>query len=132
MPLYDAECVACDVVVEFLASHDRCLDTPVCPKCGTTTTRVFLSAPMAIVKFPAAGGHEYVSPASGRVITTERARKEDLARTGCRPYEGFASEAAEARKRVAEDEKKNDAKLHENVSRAYHQLSPEKRRHLGG
>lgn len=91
-----------------------------------------MSATPGIVRFPAAGGREYISPASGKAITTERQRRDDLARTGCRPYEGFASESKEAKKRIAEDEKKSDAKLDVAVRKAYHQLSPEKRRHLGG
>lgn len=132
MPLYDAECSNCGIVVEFSASPDDCLKTPPCPDCGGVTTRVFLRPPMAIVKFPAAGGHEYISPVSGKPITTERARREDMKRHDCRPYEGFQQEAKEAKRRVAEDEKKSDAKLDDNVRKAYHQLSPEKRRHLGG
>jgi hypothetical protein len=82
------------------------------------------------VHFPAAGGREYVSPTTGRVIATKKARQDDLKRSGCRPYEGFEQESKHAAKVRAEEEKKNDAKLHESVARAYHQLSPEKRRVL--
>ena len=74
----------------------------------------------------------YTSPVDGTPITTMRKRKNDLARTGSRPWEGMAAETAEAKRRVAEDEKRNDRKLDENVKRAFYQLSPEKRRHLGG
>lgn len=132
MPLYDAQCENCTVIVEFLASVEDCLKTPHCRNCGAATARVFLRPPMAIVKFPAAGGHEYVSPVSGKPITTERQRRDDMKRHDCRPYEGFQQEAKEAQRRVAEDEKKSDAKLDDSVRKAYHQLSPEKRRHLGG
>lgn len=132
MPLYDAQCDNCAAIVEFLASVDDCLKTPRCYNCGAATARVFLQPPMAIVKFPAAGGHEYLSPVSGKPITTEQQRRDDLARTGSRPWEGMAAETAEAKRRVAEDEKRNDAKLEEATRKAYYQLSPEKRRHLGG
>lgn len=89
-----------------------------------------ISPVVGCVKFPAAGGHEYVSPTTGRVIGTEKARRDDLARSGCRPYEGREQEAKEAAKVRAHEEKKSDTKLHESVSKAYHQLPPDKRRVL--
>jgi len=73
-----------------------------------------------------------VSPASGKYITSKKARLDDMARTGCRPYEGFSSETKEARKRVKEQETKSDAKLHDAVSRAYHALPPSKKKVLAG
>lgn len=89
-----------------------------------------ISACLGVVRFPAAGGHEYISPTSGKAITTQRARREDLARSGCRPWEGMESETRQAARVRAGEEKKQDAKLHESVARAYHQLSPDKRRIL--
>ena len=72
----------------------------------------------------------YDSPIDGRPITSMKARRDDLARTNCRPYEGFESESKEAARKRADEEKKQDAKLHENVSKAYYQLPPSKRKVL--
>jgi hypothetical protein len=88
---------------------------------------VTLSAPIGFVHFPAAGGHGYVSPVTGKYIDSKRAREDDLKRTGSRPYEGFASEQAQVQKDRAHEEKKSDAKLHDAVSTAYHALPPSKR-----
>lgn len=131
MPVYEYECKGCGYEGDFFATVRDCLRTPKCGACGGRTRRI-LSATAGVVKFPAAGGHEYISPASGKHIASERARRDDLKRTGSRPYEGFEAEKKEAARRVAEDEKKSDKKLDENVKKAYYQLSPEKRRHLGG
>jgi hypothetical protein len=50
----------------------------------------------------------YESPASGLWIEGRKARREDLKRTGCRPYEGFESEKREADKWRAEQDRKLD------------------------
>lgn len=73
----------------------------------------------------------YLSVASGLWVDGARARREDLKRTGCRPYEGRAAEDKEAARQRAYAEQKSDAKLHERAERAFSQLSPEKRRALG-
>lgn len=127
MPTYEFECSAGHVTDQFRALDER--NDPLRCECGLLAQRV-LSATRGIVKFPAAGGREYVSQASGKYITTEKERRDDLARTNCRPYEGFEAETKEAARKRAYDEKKSDEKLHENVSRAYYQLSPEKRKVL--
>ena len=73
----------------------------------------------------------YLSVASGLWVDGARARREDLKRTGCRPYEGRAAEDKEAARQRAYAEQKSDAKLQERAERAFSQLSPEKRRALG-
>lgn len=92
--------------------------------------KLVISAVAGFVDFPAGGGREYVSAATGKYITSNKQRTEDLKRSGCRPYEGFAQEMKHAQKIRAEEDRKSDAKLHEDVSRAYYQLAPEKRRVL--
>lgn len=131
MPLYAYACESCDLGFDKVnLIEERHTGAPSC-ECGAVM-KLTISPVRGFVKFPAAGGHEYRSPVSGRPITTERARRDDLARTGSRPYEGFAAESKEAAKFRAHEEKKSDAKLHESVSRAYYQLSPEKRKVLNG
>ena len=72
----------------------------------------------------------YVSPASGKPITSRKERREDMLRTESRPWEGFEAERKEADRWKAEQERKQDAKLHEAASRAFYQLDPKKRRTL--
>lgn len=50
----------------------------------------------------------YASPVSGNWIEGRRARREDLKRTGCRPYEGREQETKEAAKVRAEWDRQAD------------------------
>lgn len=131
MPVYEHECEACRNVVDAIRTVDERKAFDPCEFCGTAThVRLNISACMGIVDFPAAGGREYVSTTTGRVISSARQRKDDLKRSGCRPYEGFEQETKEANRRKAYEDKKADEKLHDAVATAYHQLPPEKRRVL--
>ena len=128
MPTYEYACRNGHVTEAFRSIDERD-NAPKCDACGTST-RKMISAVRGFVSFPAGGGQEYVSPSSGRYITSLRQRRDDLARTDCRPYEGFESEKKAAAARVQEQERKSDAKLHEAVSRAYHALPPSKKKAL--
>ena len=70
---------------------------------------------------------EYVSPATGLVIAGRRARREDFARTGTRPWEGLAAEKQEAARRAQYAERALDASLTRAASEAFYQLPPSKR-----
>ena len=72
----------------------------------------------------------YVSPTTGRWIEGRAARREDLKRSGARPWEGFAAERSEAQKRLREAEQKADRKLEAAVRTAFHELPPAQRRAL--
>ena len=50
----------------------------------------------------------YESPVTGKWIEGRKARREDLRRTGSRPYEGRAAEEAEVRKFHVEQERRTD------------------------
>lgn len=73
----------------------------------------------------------YLSVASGLWVDGTRARRNDLAATGCRPHEGREQEDKEAARQAAYREQKLDVVLTESAERAFAQLSPEKRRQLG-
>jgi hypothetical protein len=73
---------------------------------------------------------DYTSPVTGLVVHGRRGRRDDLKRHGCRPYEGRQAEQREADRQRAYAEQKSDARLHEAASRAFHSLSPQKRRAL--
>lgn len=75
---------------------------------------------------------DYVSPVTGLLVSGRKQRREDLKRTGSRPYEGFAQEKKEAARRQQYIDQKYDARLDSDIRRAYHQLPPEKRRILEG
>lgn len=75
---------------------------------------------------------DYVSPVSGLVVSGRRQRRNDLARTGSRPWEGMQAERKEADRQRAYFEQKQERRLDHAVRSAYYQLSPEKRRILEG
>lgn len=72
----------------------------------------------------------YHSPVTGEWIEGRKARREDLKRTGSRPWEGREAEQKEADRQKAYEEKRNDHKLDEAARRAFYQLSPQQRRAL--
>lgn len=72
----------------------------------------------------------YDSPVDGRMVEGRRARRNDLARTHSRPYEGFEQESKEAAKIRAEHELKLDRKVEESVHRTWHEMPEHVRRTL--
>lgn len=89
------------------------------------TDRIEPRAPTIIPDTPG-----YQSPVTGLWVEGRKARREDLKRTGSRPWEGMAAERKEADRQRAEIAKKQDQRLDQAIRRAYYQLSPEKRRIL--
>lgn len=74
----------------------------------------------------------YVSPVTGLWVEGRKQRREDLKRTGSRPFEGFEQERKESARRLAHTEQASDRRLEERAREIFHQLSPEKRRVLEG
>lgn len=72
----------------------------------------------------------YQSPVTGQWIEGRRARREDLKRTGSRPWEGMDQERKEASRQQAYVDEHFDRKAGEAAERAWYQLDPEKRRVL--
>jgi hypothetical protein len=68
---------------------------------------------------------EYVSPVTGKVISSRSARREDLKRTGCRPYEGREQETKIANEWRKEQERKADQRMERHVVDVW-QHSPER------
>lgn len=79
MPLHDFRCARGHVTEEFVAQG---VDEVTCA-CRLPATKVFLTAPMAFIQPDIC----YDSPIDGRPITSKQAREEDLARSGCVPYD---------------------------------------------
>ena len=84
-------------------------------------------APMVIPDLPG-----YQSPVTGLWVEGRRQRRNDLAKSGARPWEGMQQERAEADRRKAYAEQKSEASLDRTVRQPYYALSPEKRRALEG
>lgn len=61
----------------------------------------------------------YESPIDGRVVDGRRQRRDDLARTGCRPYEGREQEQKEAAKVRADQERQTDQLAERMAHRAW-------------
>lgn len=72
----------------------------------------------------------YQSPVTGLWVEGRVQRREDLKRTGSRPYEGFEQESKEAARQERYQDQKLDAKIERAVSEQFYQMSPEKRRIL--
>lgn len=102
MPVYEYKC-DCGIIFERLLPVAAYLEPQFCT-CGNRGQKVILHAPRVFGDY--AG---YESPASGKWVEGRRQRAEDLARTGCRPYED--GEREEAARTVAADEKKLDKKV---------------------
>jgi hypothetical protein len=75
---------------------------------------------------------DYVSPVTGLVVHGRRGRREDLKRTGSRPYEGREQEVKHAKRVAAEQESRADARRIESIREVFQQLPPSKRRELEG
>lgn len=61
----------------------------------------------------------YQSPVTGLWVEGRKARREDLKRTGCRPYEGREQESKEAAKVQAERERQLDGLAEKMAHRAW-------------
>ena len=72
----------------------------------------------------------YQSPVTGKWIDGRVQRREDLKRTGSRPYEGRDQELKEAARQEQYRDRALDAKIEKSAAETFYQLPPEKRRIL--
>lgn len=123
MPIYESRCNVCNKVQDYYQSVMNCHETPMC--CGQSMAKVIMSAPYAHGDIP-----PYQSPITGQWIDSRTSRREDLKRSGSRPWEGLEQEKKESSRIKAYEEKKQDAKLREKVSEVFAGMSPEKKKAL--
>lgn len=124
MPIYVWECRECGKREEGFRQVEQRHDSPTCH-----------GRAMGIVILPAAVQGDlpgYQSPTTGRWIEGRAARRDDLARSGARPWEGLAAEKKEAERRKRDAEQKFDRKLDATVRETWNSMSPAKRRILEG
>jgi hypothetical protein len=74
----------------------------------------------------------YVSPVTGKLVDGRKARREDLKRHGCRPYEGREQETKEARRRVAYAEAAQERSIGRTVETLLREMPDRVRRPLLG
>lgn len=72
----------------------------------------------------------YQSPIDGRWIDGRAARREDMARNNCRPWEGMAQERKEAARQQSYAEQRQDARTTAVIERSLMQISEQSRRIL--
>lgn len=72
----------------------------------------------------------YQSPVDGRPVEGRVQRREDLKRTGSRPWEGKQAEIKEAQRQIQYQERHLESRLHETAMRSFYELPPSKRRIL--
>lgn len=122
MPTYEWSCPTCGRREEGFRTVAERHDSPTCHG-----QRMGIVISVAGVQADLPG---YQSPTTGRWIEGRAARRDDLKRSGARPWEGFDQEKKEAQKRLADREAKSDAKLEKVIRESYHALPPAKRRAL--
>jgi putative FmdB family regulatory protein len=124
MPLYEYHCAQCKVKKEAfrtLSEYDKAEN---CDACEIPMERI-LCAPAVIPDTPG-----YQSPISGKWVEGRVARREDLHKNHCRPWEGMEQENKEAKRIKDCDDKAFDKKIDESLSASFEQLASDKRRAL--
>lgn len=122
MPVYAYFCPSCGHREDSFRTVAQRRNGPICCR-----KRMTIEISPAFVQADCPG---YVSPVTGKWIDGKAARRDDLRRTGSRPWEGMEAEKAEAARQRKHNEQKADKKLDEAARRAYHALPPSKRRAL--
>ena len=122
MPIYEYACPNGHIFSQFCRVADHSPLT-VCD-CGETAQQI-IGAPSAL-KVPEEC--RYDSPIDGTPITTYAARANDLARSGCRPYDPGMRQDHE--RRLAENEKALDQSIHESVERSVAKMNTKQRGQL--
>lgn len=64
----------------------------------------------------------YISPTTGELISSRKAHREDLKRSGCRVYEGREQETKEAARVRAEQDRRAESKISEAVEKTFYDL----------
>lgn len=121
--IYESLCLKCGTRYEYIRKSEDYLDTPEC--CGEKTEKRLFSSPM--MKMDIQPWDAYESPATGKMITSYKQRREDMKASGCRDYEGFESESRQANRVRKYQEEESDKKLDKVVNEAWAQLPKEKK-----
>ena len=121
MPTYEYSCGCGAMFDRVLRVKDY--DQPQTCECGAIA-RKRISRPMVFVSQDIC----YDSPIDGRPITSKQARLDDLARSGCIPYEPGMKQ--DYQRRIAQDEARLDAKMEKTVEAEIERMPSDKRERL--
>ena len=124
MPLYEFKCEDGHIFDEFLKMDDY--DNPMTCQCGKPAKRQ-ITATMINCDIP--NWDRYISPTTGRLITSYKERKRDMQESNCVDYDP-GMKAAAARKRQDAD-KAIDKSIDETVDKAIDSMSGDQREKLG-
>jgi putative FmdB family regulatory protein len=116
MPIYTYKCYDCETTQEAHRNMKERKNAPQC-ECGGETRQIITA--VNIGAYSTKVMEPFISPASGKPIETERARREDMKRSGCRPWEGLEQE----KKEVERKKKYNDEKLDKAVTNELHKTA---------
>jgi len=121
MPTYQYKC-ECGNKFELFCRMTEHKNTADC-QCGKTAKQIINAPRLIIVK-----DIYYDSPIDGRPITSEAARREDLARNNCIEYDPCMRQDID--KRARENEIKLDNEIDETIDREISMMSARQREHL--
>jgi len=122
MPIYSIMCSECGHRDTMFRKIANMYDVP--EHCGKPMIRL-IDAPAVQTDIP-----PYQSPIDGRWIDSKTARREDLKRSGCRPWEGMESEKKEAQRRAEYIDTKYNEGLEGAIMHTFNNMSAEKQRTL--
>ena len=126
MPIYESMCSKCKKLHEYVSKVSERNKTPRC--CNKATEKRIFSAPIS--HFDIQPWDSFVSPSTGKVITSKAQRREDMKASGCRDWEGIASEKQLAAQRKKDQDAAEDKSLTETAKKVIAQLPPEKKKIL--
>lgn len=122
MPFYCYHCKRCDRVQDAYRHISQRHDSP---RCCDEKTQLCIVPPAVQPDLPG-----YESPVTGKWIEGRSQRREDLRRSGCRPYEDPADERKEAARQRQYQEQQADKQRYEAVAKVFYSLPESKRRAL--
>lgn len=126
MPIYESFCTKCGAKQDYYQSVDNRHDTPLC--CGNKTVKHITKIPGLICDIQP--WDAYVSPATGKYITSKSERRTDFKASGCREWEGMASERKASAESKKQEEARQDKVLDETARKTWAQFDPKKKAKL--
>ena len=123
MPLYDFKCEDGHLFDEFLKLDEY--DNPVTCQCGKSAKRQVTAT---MINFDIPNWDRYISPSTGKLITSYKERRQDMKESDCIDYDpGMRANAERIKK---QKEKEFDARIDETVEKQILQMSSDQRDNL--
>lgn len=123
MPLYDFKCEDGHLFDEFLKLDEY--DNPMTCQCGKSAKRQITAT---MINFDIPNWDRYISPSSGKLITSYKERRQDMKESDCIDYDPGMKANAERIKK--QKEKEFDSKIDETVEKQISAMSSDQRDNL--